>query len=63
MTGEQKRKRGRPAVAADVARKNRIIFMADDATKSWLEWHSMEAGLSVSEIIRRAVTAYRALNA
>ena len=55
---QPKRKPGRPAVAAEHAHKNRIVVMADDATRDWLI-HSSETGLSVSEIIRRAVTAYR----
>jgi Ribbon-helix-helix protein, copG family len=59
MSDQQKRKPGRPAVAADHARKNRIVVMADDSTKTWLDWHSAETGASVSEIIRRAVAAYR----
>jgi len=59
MSDAPKRKPGRPAVAAEHAHKNRIVVMADDSTRDWLNSHSAEIGVSVSEIIRRAVAAYR----
>jgi|HubBroStandDraft_6_1064221.scaffolds.fasta_scaffold354397_2 hypothetical protein len=62
MADEQKRKPGRPAIAPADAHKNRIVVMADDATRDWLTMHSAKTGVSVSEIIRRAVVAYRAVH-
>ena len=59
MTDEQKAKRGRPAKPITEAYRARIVFMTDDAMLGWLNWHSAEAGVSVAEVIRRAVTAYR----
>jgi hypothetical protein len=59
MTNEQKRKRGRPALSAADTRPHRIVFMADDATRNWLAWHSSVTDASVPEIIRRALAAYR----
>jgi hypothetical protein len=59
MTDEQKQRRGRPAKPTTDTHTNRIVVMADDATRGWLYTHSAEIGVSVSEIIRRAVVAYR----
>lgn len=60
MSDEQKRRPGRPTIAGADAHKNRIVVMADDGMRDWLNGQSAETGVSVSEIIRRAVTAYRA---
>lgn len=60
MADEQKRKPGRPPLSPTEAFRHRIVLMADDATRDWLNQHSAETGASVAEIIRRAVAAYRA---
>lgn len=59
MTEEQKAKRGRPAKQVEDRHLNRIVMMADDETRNWLTWHSTETGLSISDILRRALVAFR----
>ena len=54
--------RGRPPKEAADTHPKRIVFMADDATESWLKWRVAETGASRSEIVRRAVKAYIAAN-
>lgn len=59
MVDEQKRKPGRPVKQMTDTHKNRIVLMADDEMREWLNWHSAAIGASMSDIIRRAVVAYR----
>jgi hypothetical protein len=57
-----KRGRGRPPKQAGDLHPKRIVFMTDDATQAWLNWRSTETGAPISEIVRRAVSAYIAAN-